>query len=174
MGWTFLGKRKLRFFAFILRFLSNLRLNLNLLVRLHPSLKAFLWLLIQNKCMCIQILAIYGLKTLHSTFVSGHFGLYMDGHRYNLISSSGGPEIGRFDEISFKLMSCDIITPIPPTLKPFPWLWSMISASTGWHLCALISWNKPLHKHDICQQKKLHLKVSCALKYKTGHKRLPK
>ena len=56
-----------------------------------------------------------------------------------------------------------------PTLKPFPWLWSIISASTGWHLCALISWNKPLHKHDICQ-KKLHLKINCGLKYKTGQK----
>ena len=40
-GLDILGKGKIRFFVFILRFLSNLHLNLNLLVRLHPSLKAF-------------------------------------------------------------------------------------------------------------------------------------
>ena len=155
MGWTFLGKRKLRFFVFILRFLSNLRLNLNLLVRLHPSLKAFLWLLIQNKCMCIQILAIHGLKTTaHCIQLLYQATLVSIWTVIAIIWCHQGEGLRSADLIwSLKLTSCDIITPLHPTLKLFPWLWSMISASTGWHLCALISWNKPLHKHDICQQK---------------------
>ena len=158
MGWTFLGKRKLRFFVFILRFLSNLRLNLNLLVRLHPSLKAFLLLLIQNKCMCIQILAIHGLETTaHCNFNFCIRPLLVSIWTViAIIWCHQGEGLRSADLLRFLLNWCPVLRYYyshAPTLKPFPWLWSMISASTGWHLCALISWNKPLHKHDICQQK---------------------
>ena len=61
--------------------------------------------------MCIQILAIHGLKTTAHCiqfWYQATFGLYMDRHRYNLMSSRGGPGIGRFDEISFKL-KCSVL-----------------------------------------------------------------